>query len=96
VFRRRKNGLLRRAMELSVMADCEVAVLVFHGSGRATHTLIGWPMCAAMCHLRAGRTGQRPAIAMCVSLYRRHRGRRTPCVPPLISAPLVSLVPQAS
>jgi hypothetical protein len=32
VFRRRKNGLLRRAMELSVMADCDVAVLVFHGT----------------------------------------------------------------
>jgi hypothetical protein len=32
VFRRRKNGLLRRAMELSVMANCDVAVLVFHGT----------------------------------------------------------------
>ena len=32
VFRRRKNGLLRRAMELSVLSDCDVAVLVFHGT----------------------------------------------------------------
>lgn len=40
VFRRRKNGLLRRAMELSIMADCDVAVLVFHGTtGRPA---LGW------------------------------------------------------
>lgn len=32
VFRRRKNGLLRRAMELSVLADCDVALLIFHGN----------------------------------------------------------------
>lgn len=34
VFLKRKNGLLRRAMELSVLCDCEVAVMVFAGDGR--------------------------------------------------------------
>eukprot|EP00887_Chlorella_sp_A99_P005947 scaffold29.g5947.t1 len=37
VFAKRKNGLLRRAMELSVLCDCEVAVVVFsEGKGLLT------------------------------------------------------------
>ena len=32
VFRRRKNGLLRRAMELSVLTDSDVVVLIFNGT----------------------------------------------------------------
>lgn len=34
VFTKRKNGLLRRAMELSVLCDCEVAVVVFGPDGK--------------------------------------------------------------
>lgn len=34
VFKKRKNGVMRRAMELSVLCDCDVAVVLFDSRGR--------------------------------------------------------------
>lgn len=33
-FIKRKNGLFKRAMELSVLCDCEVAVVILNPSGK--------------------------------------------------------------
>ncbi|KAE8725405.1 Floral homeotic protein AGAMOUS [Hibiscus syriacus] len=33
-FRKRRNGLLKKAYELSVLCDAEVALVVFSGRGR--------------------------------------------------------------
>lgn len=34
IYAKRKNGLMRRAMELSVLCDCEVAVIVYDCTGK--------------------------------------------------------------
>lgn len=36
-FSKRRNGLLKKAYELSILCDAEVALLVFSPSGKAHH-----------------------------------------------------------
>lgn len=33
-FTKRKNGLMKKAMELSVLCDCDIALIIFNSSGR--------------------------------------------------------------
>lgn len=33
-FSKRKNGILKKAYELSVLCDCEVAILIFSPAGK--------------------------------------------------------------
>ena len=33
-FTKRKNGLMKKAMELSVLCDCEVALIIFNSSSK--------------------------------------------------------------
>lgn len=34
MFAKRKNGLMRKAMELSIMCDCNIALIIFNSSGK--------------------------------------------------------------
>ena len=33
-FTKRKNGLMKKAMELSILCDCEIALIIFSSNGK--------------------------------------------------------------
>ena len=40
-FAKRKNGLVKKAIELSILCDCEIALVIFNSQGKLTQYASG-------------------------------------------------------
>ena len=78
-FTKRKNGLLKKARELSILCDCEIAVLIFNNtngrcfefaSGDTSRTLTRFATFQGTVELRGLAEVRRPALVWggCVRL----------------------------